>query len=254
MSLFTSCTSFSAATCLPVYWLFSNWTVWFFFFFYCWVYHFIYLKIFFFFGGGMWTIFKVFTEFVTILLLIYVLDFWLRGRWDLNTWTRYPTHTGRWSLKHSQGSLWEFFICFKYYSLSVIWLQIFFSQIVAYMFTFLTGSMFLDPFLDDVHFINFAFDGLCFWSHITLHKAQSPESHLLFFFPKGFYSFTFYIKVHDLFWVNLCTSWRITLKFSFLPVDVQLIQCRLLKKLSFIELLSQFLSKNQISIILRVYF
>lgn len=174
----------------------------------------------------MWTIFKVFTEFDTILLLIYILDFWLRGRWDLNTRTRYPTHTGRWSLKHCQGSLWEFFICFKYYSLSVIWLQIFSSQIVAYIFTFLTGSMFLDPFLDDVHFINFAFDGLCFWSHVTLHKAQSPESHFLFFFSKGFYSFTFYVKVHDLFWVNLCTSGIITLTFSFLPVDVQLIQCR----------------------------
>ena len=30
----------------------------------------------------MWTIFKVFIEFVTILLLFYVLVFWPRGTWD----------------------------------------------------------------------------------------------------------------------------------------------------------------------------
>ena len=30
----------------------------------------------------MWTIFKVFTEFVAVLLLFYVLVFWLRGMWD----------------------------------------------------------------------------------------------------------------------------------------------------------------------------
>ena len=30
----------------------------------------------------MWTIFKAFIEFVTILLLLYVLAFWLRGMWD----------------------------------------------------------------------------------------------------------------------------------------------------------------------------
>ena len=49
----------------------------------------------------MWTIFKVFIEFVTTLLLFYVLVFWLRGMWDLNFPTRDWTHTpcsGRWSL------------------------------------------------------------------------------------------------------------------------------------------------------------
>ena len=30
----------------------------------------------------MWTILKVFIEFVTILLLFYVLVFWSRGMWD----------------------------------------------------------------------------------------------------------------------------------------------------------------------------
>ena len=30
----------------------------------------------------MWIIFKVFIEFVTILPLFYVLDFWPRGMWD----------------------------------------------------------------------------------------------------------------------------------------------------------------------------
>ena len=33
----------------------------------------------------MWAIFNVFTEFVTILLLFYVLVFWLRDTWDLNS-------------------------------------------------------------------------------------------------------------------------------------------------------------------------
>ena len=32
----------------------------------------------------MCTIFKVFIEFGTVLLLIYVLDFWLQGMWDLS--------------------------------------------------------------------------------------------------------------------------------------------------------------------------
>ena len=31
-----------------------------------------------------WTIFKVFTKFVTILFLLYVLVFWLQGMWDLS--------------------------------------------------------------------------------------------------------------------------------------------------------------------------
>ena len=37
---------------------------------------FFFLRFFFFF---MWTIFKVFIEFVTVSLLLYVLDFWLCG-------------------------------------------------------------------------------------------------------------------------------------------------------------------------------
>ena len=31
----------------------------------------------------MWTIFKVFIEFITILLLFYVVVFWLPGMWIL---------------------------------------------------------------------------------------------------------------------------------------------------------------------------
>ena len=49
----------------------------------------------------MWTIFKVFIEFVTLLLLFYVLVFWPRGIWDLSSPTRDRTHTpciGRQSL------------------------------------------------------------------------------------------------------------------------------------------------------------
>ena len=36
----------------------------------------------------IWTIFKVFIEFVTILPLLYVLGFWPRGTWDLSSLTR----------------------------------------------------------------------------------------------------------------------------------------------------------------------
>ena len=49
----------------------------------------------------MWTVFKVFIEFVTILLLFYVLFFWPRGMWDLISPTRDRTCTlciGRQSL------------------------------------------------------------------------------------------------------------------------------------------------------------
>ena len=38
----------------------------------------------------VWAIFKVFIEFVTILLLFYVLGFWPRGMWDLS----FPTRDG----------------------------------------------------------------------------------------------------------------------------------------------------------------
>ena len=41
----------------------------------------------------MWAIFKVFIEFVTILLLFYVLVFWPRGTWDLSFPTRDQTCT-----------------------------------------------------------------------------------------------------------------------------------------------------------------
>ena len=53
----------------------------------------------------MWTIFKVFIEFVTILLLFYLFFcfFWPRGMWDLSSPIRDRTHThctGRQSLNH----------------------------------------------------------------------------------------------------------------------------------------------------------
>ena len=41
----------------------------------------------------MWTIFIVFIEFVTVLLLLYVLDFWLGGMWGLSFPTRDQTHS-----------------------------------------------------------------------------------------------------------------------------------------------------------------
>ena len=63
----------------------------------------------------MWTIFKVFIEFVTILFLFYALFvcmcffvclfvcFWPRGMWDLSFPTMdwiYISHIGRWSFNH----------------------------------------------------------------------------------------------------------------------------------------------------------
>ena len=56
----------------------------------------------------IWIIFKVFIEFVTILHLFYVLDFWPQGMWELNSLTRDRTCTlciGRWSLNH--WTTWE---------------------------------------------------------------------------------------------------------------------------------------------------
>ena len=52
----------------------------------------------------MWTIFKVFIEFATILILFYVLNFFVpRGMWDLSSSTRDQTHApcfGRQSRNH----------------------------------------------------------------------------------------------------------------------------------------------------------
>ena len=51
----------------------------------------------------MWTIFKVFTEFVATLLLLYALVFWPQGLWDLSSLTRDQICTlpiGRQSLNH----------------------------------------------------------------------------------------------------------------------------------------------------------
>ena len=47
----------------------------------------------------MWAIFKDFLEFDTILLPLYVLVFWLRGRWDLGYPTTDQSHTPCWKVK-----------------------------------------------------------------------------------------------------------------------------------------------------------
>ena len=62
----------------------------------------------------MGTIFKVFTEFVTILLLFYVFAFCLLGMWDLSFPTWDGTHTpgiGKQSLLSTglPGTLLEFY-------------------------------------------------------------------------------------------------------------------------------------------------
>ena len=48
----------------------------------------------------MWIIFKVFIEFVTILLLLDVLGFWPRGVWDLSLPNKgLNPHPLRWKAK-----------------------------------------------------------------------------------------------------------------------------------------------------------
>ena len=58
-----------------------------------------FFKVFFFFL--MWTNFKVSIEFVTILLLLYILVFWPQGMWDLSCPTRDRTnpHLLHWMVK-----------------------------------------------------------------------------------------------------------------------------------------------------------
>ena len=48
----------------------------------------------------MWTTFKVFPEFVTVVLLFYVLVFWPRGMWDPDQGPNPHPVTGRGSLNH----------------------------------------------------------------------------------------------------------------------------------------------------------
>ena len=67
----------------------------------------------------MWNFFKVFIEFVAILLLLYVLVFWPGGMWDLSSPTRDQTYTpctGRPSPIHRTARevppyLWVVFVC-----------------------------------------------------------------------------------------------------------------------------------------------
>ena len=59
----------------------------------------------------MWTIFKVFIEFVTLLLLFYIFVFWPRGMWDLSSPSRDRTHTpciGRWNATGPPGKSQKF--------------------------------------------------------------------------------------------------------------------------------------------------
>ena len=41
----------------------------------------------------MWTVFKVFIEFVAILLLFHILVFWPQSMWELSSLTRDQAHT-----------------------------------------------------------------------------------------------------------------------------------------------------------------
>ena len=79
----------------------------------------------------MWTIFKVFIWFVTILLLFYFLAFWPRGMRNLNSLTKDWTHTpciGRWSLNYKTAReipkikflMMELQTCNKWKGLSVV--------------------------------------------------------------------------------------------------------------------------------------
>ena len=69
--------------------------------------------------------FKVFIEFVTILLLFYVLVFWPQGMWDLSSSTWDWTHThciGRQSINHwtTREVPDSFLVCFLSFPLSVL--------------------------------------------------------------------------------------------------------------------------------------
>ena len=48
---------------------------------------------------------KYFFEFITILLLFYVLAFWPQGMWNHSSPTRDRTHTHWWSLNHIPGEV-----------------------------------------------------------------------------------------------------------------------------------------------------
>ena len=95
----------------------------------------------------MWTIFKVFIDFVTTLLLFYVLVFRPQGMWDLSLLTRDCTHgpcIERWSLNHWTTRFWtpcQFLklisllnSCtsshWRRESLKVIWINPYFSIII----------------------------------------------------------------------------------------------------------------------------
>ena len=76
----------------------------------------------------MWTILKVFIEFVTLLLLFYALVFWPRGMWGLGSLTRDRTHNpciGRHSLNHWTArevpGHWLFNLIFPFSSVSEAW-------------------------------------------------------------------------------------------------------------------------------------
>ena len=47
----------------------------------------------------MWTIFKLFTEFVIILFLLFMSCFLQLGMWDLSSMTRDQTHSLQWKAK-----------------------------------------------------------------------------------------------------------------------------------------------------------
>ena len=66
----------------------------------------------------MWTIFKVFIEFVTILLLFYVWVFWPWGMWDLISLTRdwiwTPALEGEFWTTEPQGNPLNFYFILEY--------------------------------------------------------------------------------------------------------------------------------------------
>ena len=74
----------------------------------------------------MWTILKVFIEFVTILLLFYVLVVWLCSMWDLSSLTRDWTCTpcigmqspNHWTTREAPTNLnFRRHLCFAFFSL-----------------------------------------------------------------------------------------------------------------------------------------
>ena len=140
----------------------------------------------------MWTIFKVFIEFVTILF-VFCFGFWLQDTWDLSSLNRDWTHTPcirRWSLNHwtardSPGfafiGLSPHFLC------SLIWWQFLVFSLDSFCF----GLCFLFRSCHVVVVYETLFICACF--KLIISQFQTHFRHTAFVVSSQGYCFCFYI-------------------------------------------------------------